>query len=54
MMFEEVIMIFRRLVLFVLIGVSDIALADIIKDQALHTRIEKWDASLTKSGLGLA
>lgn len=47
-------MITRRLILFVLIAVSDIALAQIPKDQVLHIWNEKWDANLTKSGLGLA
>lgn len=47
-------MMFRRLLVFVLIGVSDIALADLIHDQVLHSRIEKWDAYLTNLGLGLA
>lgn len=47
-------MILRRLVLFVLIGISDIALADRLHDQVLHSRIDKWDTSLTNLGSGLA
>lgn len=47
-------MIFRQLVLFILIAVSDIALANSSCDQVLHSWNEKWDANLLKPGLGLA
>lgn len=47
-------MIFRRLVLLVLIAVSDIALANLPLDQILHSRNEKWDANLIQPGWGLA
>jgi hypothetical protein len=47
-------MIFRRFLLFMLMAISDMALANPSRDQALHSLNEKWDANQLKPGLGLA
>ncbi|HET9236763.1 MAG TPA: hypothetical protein VFO10_05910 [Oligoflexus sp.] len=44
----------HRLIMILLIGASDIAVAQAPFDQILHTANEKWDANLLKPGLGLA
>lgn len=45
---------FYRVIMFVLLAGSDIALAEAPFDQILHSANEKWDAYLLKPGLGLA
>jgi hypothetical protein len=45
---------FYRLLMILLMGVSDIAVAQATFDQILHSPNEKWDAYLLKPGLGLA
>lgn len=47
-------MIFYRLIMIVLMAASDIALAEAPFDQILHSANEKWDAYLSKPGLGPA